>query len=209
MADLILDQEVLPDPNEVLEYTELIKQSSLSLIDLSKDILSKDFDGESHRIRDLKEGETNLIKLRETILHLLAPQLKVKNINFSIVLDQENQFESFSKLYVLQILGNLLSNSIKFTKAGGDIAVLMNLKRNELDLYLELSVEDNGMGMSSAKVDEILDDGTSTDEGTRGEKGFGLGLKLVKQLVNQQNGIMEIDSKLGEGTKFFIKMKVN
>lgn len=209
LADLILDEEVIPDSKEIMEYSEMIKQSSLSLIDLSKDILTKDFDGKSYRSRDLKEGETNLLMLKETISNLLAPQIKVKNINFRVLLDQENQFESFSKLYVLQILGNLLSNSIKFTKAGGIISVLMNLKRIELDLILELIVEDNGIGMSSSKVEEILDDGTSTDEGTRGEIGFGLGLNLVKQLVNQQNGTMEIVSKLGVGTKFKIEMKVN
>lgn len=209
LADLILDEEVVPNSNEIMEYSEMIKQSSLSLIDLSKDILTKEFDGISLLSCDLKEGETNLLKLKETISHLLAPQVKVKNINFSVILNHENQFESFSKLYVLQILGNLLSNSIKFTKAGGEIVVLMNLKRNELDLLLELRVEDNGKGMSSSKVGEILDEGTSTDEGTRGETGFGLGLRLVKQLVNQQNGSMEIDSTLGEGTKFIIKMKVN
>lgn len=209
LADLILDEEIQASSEEVLEYAEMIKQSSLSLLDLSKDILSKGFDENSHRSRELKEGETNLVKLKETIVRLLAPQIKVKNIIFNVVLDQENQFESFVKQYVLQILGNLLSNSIKFTKAGGEITVKMNLKRSELDLYLELQVEDNGTGMSSSKVEEILDDGTSTDKGTHGEIGFGLGLNLVKQLVNQQNGTMEIDSTLGVGTTFKIKMKVN
>lgn len=209
LTDLILDEELAASSQEIKEYTEMIKQSSISLLDLSKDILSKEFDDNANRSPELNEGETNLVKLKETIVRLLAPQLKVKNIDFNVLLDQENQFESFSKLYVLQILGNLLSNSIKFTKAGGIITLKMNLTRNELDLILELIVEDNGIGMSSSKVSEILDDGTSTDEGTRGEIGFGLGLNLVKQLVNQQNGILEIDSKLGVGTKFRIEMKVN
>ena len=209
LSDLILEEDELTTHQEILEYSEMIKQSSLSLLDLSKDILSKGFDGNSNRSRDLKEGETSLVKLKETILKLLAPQIKVKQINFDVQLNPENQLESFSKLYVLQILGNLLSNSIKFTKAGGTITVLMNLKRNELDLILELSVEDNGIGMTSSKIHEILEAGTSTHEGTRGEQGFGLGLNLVKKLVNQRNGTLGIDSKLGVGTKFTIEMKVN
>ncbi len=110
---------------------------------------------------------------------------------------------------MLQILGNLLSNSIKFTKSGGDILVSLNLSRIELDLFLEMIVEDNGMGMNSSKISEIQDDGTSTNQGTRGETGYGLGLNLVKQLVNQQNGSMEIYSELGVGSKFKIRMKVN
>jgi len=209
LSDLILEEDELTTHQEILEYSEMIKQSSLSLLDLSKDILSKEFDGNSNGSRDLREGETSLVKLKETILKLLAPQIKVKQINFDVQLNPENQLESFSKLYVLQILGNLLSNSIKFTKAGGKITVLMNLKRIELDLILELSVEDNGIGMTSSKIHEILEAGTSTHEGTRGEQGFGLGLNLVKQLVNQRNGTLGIDSKLGVGTKFTIEMKVN
>ncbi|MFC5624041.1 GAF domain-containing sensor histidine kinase [Algoriphagus winogradskyi] len=209
LADLILDEKLAPSPEEIMDYTDMIKQSSLSLLDLSKDILSKSYDENSNRSRNLKEGETNLVKLKETLMRLLAPQIRIKNIDFTVKLDQENQFESFSKLYVLQILGNLLSNSIKFTKTGGEISVLMNLKRKELDLILELIVKDNGIGMSSDKVEEIFDGGTSPDEGTHGEIGFGLGLNLVKKLVSQQNGTLEIESKLGVGTKFKIEMKVN
>ncbi|WP_339758840.1 GAF domain-containing sensor histidine kinase [Algoriphagus aquimarinus] len=209
LSDLILEEDELTSPQEILEYSEMIKQSSLSLLDLSKDILSKGFDGNSNRSQELKEGDTNLVNLKETILRLLAPQIKVKNIAFNVQLNPENQLESFSKLYVLQILGNLLSNSIKFTNSGGEISLSMNLKRKELDLILELSVEDNGMGMTGAKISEILEDGTSTHEGTRGELGFGLGLNLVRQLVKQQEGTMDIISTLGEGTKFTIEMPVN
>lgn len=209
LSDLILDDENEVTREEVLKYTEMIKHSSESLLDLSKDILTKNFDGNSNRTRELKEGETNLVQLKETIIHLLAPQVKVKQIGLKVSLGESNQFESFSKLYILQILGNLLSNSIKFTKSGGEILVKMRLKRNELDLLLELIVEDNGMGMTASKISEILEDGTSTNQGTKGEIGYGLGLNLVRQLVNQQNGSMEIDSELGQGSKFKIEMKVN
>src|SRR5690606_1873585 len=114
--------------------------------------------------------------------------------------------EPFSKLHVLQILGNLLSNSIKFTHSKGEIVVVLKLLRNGVDLILEMDVEDNGLGMSDFKINEILEKGTSTNEGTQGEVGFGLGLNLVKQLVNRREGIMKIDSTLGKGTKFTIKM---
>ncbi|WP_192349145.1 GAF domain-containing sensor histidine kinase [Algoriphagus sp. Y33] len=209
LSDLILDESSPIGREEIREYSEMIKQSSLSLLDLSKDILSKEFDRSIHRIRDLKEGETNLIKLKETILRLLAPQIKVKQIKFTVRLSEENQLECFSKLYVLQILGNLLSNSIKFTNPQGEIQVEMNLKRRELDLILDFSVEDNGMGMDYAKISEILEGGTSTNQGTGGEVGFGLGLSLVRHLVRQRDGTMEIASELGKGTRFRIEMKVN
>lgn len=209
LSKLITNEHNPIELGEVLEYAELIKHSSASLLNLSKDILSEEFDGYSRPIRELKEGEINLVKLKEAILKLLAPQIKVKQINFKVMLSEENQLTSFSKLYVLQILGNLLSNSIKFTNPFGEILVSMNLKRNELDLILELIVEDSGMGMGSSTINEILEEGTSTHEGTHGEVGFGLGLSLVRHLVYQRGGKIEIDSELGEGTKFKIEMKVN
>ena len=209
LSDLILEEDEPLDRQEILEYAELIKQSSLSLLDLSKVILSRGYDSHSNRSPELKEGQTNLVQLKETISKLLAPQITVKHINFDLTLGEENRLESFSKLYVMQILGNLLSNSIKFTNPGGEISVFINLKRRELDLILEISVSDTGMGINSFKIKEILHSGTSTNNGTAGETGYGLGLNLVKQLVNQQQGSMEIDSEVGKGTRFKIEMKVN
>ncbi len=209
LSNLILDEETPLDRKEIVDYAHMIKQSSSSLLELSRDILSQGFDENSNRSRILKEGEINLVKLKETILRLLAPQIEVKQISFDVRLGEENKFEPFSKLFVLQILGNLLSNSIKFTKPGGVISASMSLKLRALDLILELCVEDNGTGMNPAKINEILAEGTSSHEGTNGEVGYGLGLNLVRRLVNQQKGTMDIVSNLGTGTKFIIEMKVN
>lgn len=209
LSDLILEENEPLERQEILEYAELIKQSSLTLLDLSKVILSRGFDSDSHRTPELREGQTNLFQLKETVTKLLAPQITVKHINFDLALGEENRLEPFSKLYVMQILGNLLSNSIKFTNPGGEISVLINLKRRGLDLILEISVSDTGMGISSFKINEILHSSTSSNIGTAGETGYGLGLNLVKQLVNQQQGTMEIDSEVGKGTRFKIQMKVN
>jgi len=63
LSNLIKNEQNSIERGELLEYAEMIKQRSLSLLDLSKDILSKEFDGSSHRSRELKEGEINLVKL--------------------------------------------------------------------------------------------------------------------------------------------------
>ncbi|WP_431012709.1 hypothetical protein, partial [Rahnella sp. PAMC25617] len=82
-------------------YSEMIKHSSLSLLDLSQDILSKDFDENSILTDGLTEGDINLVKLRNTIIRLFAPQIKVKQLDFKVNLGKENQFQPFSKMYVL------------------------------------------------------------------------------------------------------------
>ncbi|PZX53124.1 histidine kinase/DNA gyrase B/HSP90-like ATPase [Algoriphagus ratkowskyi] len=209
LSDLITSEGLNLDESEIPEYSEMIKHSSLSLLDLSQDILSKDFDENSNLTDGLTEGDINLVKLRNTIIRLFAPQIKVKQLDFKVNLGKENQFQPFTKMYVLQILGNLLSNSIKFTNPGGEISLEMNLRLSEMDLFLEIIVEDNGMGIHSSKIKEIHKNGTSTLEGTNGEVGFGLGLNLVRQLVNQRDGTMDVTSEVGNGTKFRIEMKVN
>ncbi|WPR76540.1 GAF domain-containing sensor histidine kinase [Algoriphagus sp. NG3] len=210
LSNLILDDEQPLEKGEMEEYVGMIKQSSHSLLDLSNDILGKEFRGDARKVPQPGEDETNLVKLRETIVQLLAPQLKVKKIKFEVVLEEENKYEVFSKLYVLQILGNLLSNSIKFTETGGSIVLNLKLIREQFDLILAIEVCDTGLGMAQEKVGEILrGEIPSIQKGTGGEQGFGLGLTLVSQLVKERNGNLQIYSELGKGTSFKIEMQVN
>ncbi|MCE7058001.1 GAF domain-containing sensor histidine kinase [Algoriphagus sp. AGSA1] len=210
LSNLMLDEEQTLERSEMEEYVGMIRQSSLSLLDLSNDILGRELRGDSRKVPQLGEDETNLVKLRDTIVQLLTPQLRVKKINFEALVDEENKYESFSKLYVLQILGNLLSNSIKFTETGGLIVLNLKLIREQFDLILAIEVSDTGLGMSQEKVGEILrGEIPSTQKGTGGEQGFGLGLTLVSQLVKEKNGNLQIHSEPGKGTSFKIEMQVN
>jgi len=209
LADLILDMEEKTEMKEHFNYVTLIKQSSKSLIDLTEDILQKDFDQTTQHISRLKENETNLISLKKKITHLLAPQLKVKNLNFSVTLGDNDLSLPFQKGYVMQILGNLISNSIKFTQPEGTIEAVIALEFKETDLWLNMVVRDSGIGMSSEKIAQIMNEGTSSNLGTQGEIGFGLGLTLVKQLVQARNGTIDVSSSPNEFTEFKISIKVN
>ncbi|MGX7835659.1 sensor histidine kinase, partial [Campylobacter fetus subsp. venerealis] len=99
------------------------------------------------------------------------------------------------------VLGNLLSNSIKFTETGGSIVLRLKLIRQQFDLILAIEVRDTGLGMSEEKVGEILrGEIPSIQTGTGGEQGFGLGLTVVSQLVKERKGSLQIDSEPGKGT---------
>src|SRR5690606_26445753 len=84
LTDLILEDLEAHSLEELQKFLSLINQSGTSLLALSDDILEKDFDTTTNQTSRLKENEINLIHLKEKITNLLAPQIKVKNINFNL-----------------------------------------------------------------------------------------------------------------------------
>jgi signal transduction histidine kinase len=93
----------------------------------------------------------------------------------------------------------LLSNSIKFTPNGGNVIVSLD----ELPNFIEVFVTDTGMGIEPTVAAKLFDDTYShTSLGTNSEKGFGLGLKMVKKFVEKNGGSIKVDSVLGQGSVF-------
>ncbi len=98
------------------------------------------------------------------------------------------------------VVHNLLNNAIKFTKPGGRI-VISSIEKNS---FVEISVKDNGIGITRDKLSNLFDfkSTSSTDIGTDGEIGSGLGLHLCKEFTEKNNGKIWVESKLGKGSKF-------
>lgn len=99
---------------------------------------------------------------------------------------------------VSAIIRNLLSNAIKFSPENGQIWI-SSLSKNGVT---HLEITDQGAGMEQTKIQEIFSQSVKSSIGSKGEKGFGLGLKLTKEFVDQNQGSIDIESQLGEGTKF-------
>lgn len=101
-----------------------------------------------------------------------------------------------------KIITNLLSNAIKFTQRGGEITVRLS-KAPEQNEMLELIVKDNGTGIAADKLNFIFDRFYQADSSSKREyEGSGIGLALVKELVQLHNGNIAVESKLNEGTVF-------
>lgn len=103
------------------------------------------------------------------------------------------------------VFRNLISNSIKFTQRGGKIRVTIS----ETDQSIVLRFEDTGIGIASSRIATLFDkknNETNTTFGTEQEKGSGIGLALVKQFVERNNGIITVESTEGEGTVFEITL---
>jgi signal transduction histidine kinase len=135
---------------------------------------------------------------------MFDPQAFVKDIHFKIEVDAPTAEVPFPKNKILQILGNLVSNSIKFTPIGGQINVKLDLVILGSEKILMFEVSDSGAGMEEDQIHEILSGNGKSTTGSMGEKGYGFGLNLVLHLVHSLKGKVEVKSKSGLGTNFKI-----
>lgn len=103
-----------------------------------------------------------------------------------------------------QVIINLINNAIKFTPSGGKVSVYVEDKEK----YVDISVEDTGAGMSPESLDEIFERFHQVQMAGSGKsEGMGLGLALVKSFVEIQGGEVSVQSELGKGSRFTVKLK--
>ncbi len=131
-----------------------------------------------------------------------------KNIKINFTSKNEKLDACFDRDKLQKIISNLVSNAIKFNKENGFVNITLGEKRSKGYSYLQIDVEDNGPGMSSEFQNNIFDrfyksQGLSTFEGT------GIGLALVKELVELQYGEIDLKSVEGKGTRFKIIIPVD
>ena len=103
----------------------------------------------------------------------------------------------------MQVINNLISNSIKFTHDGGIISVSIEDKQDTV-LF---TVADNGIGIPAKYHDKLFDKFTKARrEGLKGEPSTGLGMSIIKTIVEWNDGKIWFDSKENEGTTFYIEL---
>jgi two-component system sensor histidine kinase/response regulator len=143
---------------------------------------------------------TNIYDLMKSCISLLDLNAKEKNI--SIELKLKKNYEAFcDEVSTHTVFRNLINNAIKFTPEKGK--VIINGKSGLR--YMEISVEDTGVGMSVEVINKILVENEHyTSFGTHNEKGTGLGLMIVKNFIQRNKGLLKIESEVGSGSKFTV-----
>ncbi|WP_340201717.1 response regulator [Ascidiimonas sp. W6] len=101
-----------------------------------------------------------------------------------------------------QILMNLIGNACKFTEKGEIILEIKKLEQSSKSIKIQFRISDTGPGIEKNKLDQIFDEFTQIDSMSSKYQGTGLGLPIVKKLVEQAGGIIEVESELGKGTVF-------
>lgn len=106
---------------------------------------------------------------------------------------------------IIQVLDNLLNNAVKFSPAGSEIVVSGRL----LDDCFQVMVADEGVGIAPEKQEHIFDKFFRVDASNTALSGFGLGLYLVKRIVEAHRGKIWVESTIGQGAKFFFTLPIN
>lgn len=198
LSQLGCEEAAEGNTTELLDYMKLIHESGKSAIQLLEDILN----AELSDALQAPGNNYNLHTLKDKLTDLFTPRALKKKVQFSINITTDTAHHAFNKGQLLQIIANLISNAIKFTPEGGKVTVNMQYQHLELDPKLSVQVTDSGIGMEPAQVNALLQGTGQSTAGTNGEVGYGLGLTLVKQIIDSMNGTLAITSVKNQGTSF-------
>ncbi len=194
--------------DKVREYTRKITASGHYLLSLINDILD---------MNKIESGKTSLNvdmfslpQMLEEINIILMPQVKAKNQDFKMrVQDKPPEQIIGDKLRLNQILINLLSNAIKYTPSGGKIDFLVSVLPESTWQYVKLRfvVSDNGIGISEEFQKHIFAPfSREISSVTNKIQGTGLGMAITKNLVDLMGGIIDLESRPGEGSTFTVEL---
>lgn len=180
---------------------KIIKSSSDHLARIINDIL--DFSKLQNGKLSLEKVHFNILQIFEDVYAMFEKQALRNNTRLSYTISQDTPPVLLGDPYRLkQILLNLVSNSVKFTKNGTVHFKVNCIKKEQTEIELILEVIDTGIGIDESKIDFIFEDFTQEEMSTtRKYGGTGLGLSIVKKLIELHNGSIVCVSKKNQGTK--------
>ncbi|EJP6472631.1 PAS domain S-box protein [Clostridium sporogenes] len=183
------------------KYLKLIKQNCYRLMKLINNLL--DTTKLDSGYLKLNLVNYNIVSLIEEITLSVASYAESKGINIIFDTDVEEKIIAVDPDKIERIILNLLSNAIKFTSPEGNIFV--NIK--DAEEHVHIHVKDTGVGIPSDKLESIFERFFQIDKTLKKNKeGTGIGLHLVKSFVEMHKGEVTINSELGKGTEFIIKL---
>lgn len=213
------------------EYRKKVKLASKQLLDILNNVLEMARIESDKLVID--EELTNAHEFFETWTTVFEGELKNKSQTMHASADVEHIFLYLDRTHLTEILMNIVSNAIKYTPDGGEIwatiheeefteesftefglnseinssTIISEYKKSKKVCIIETRVKDNGIGMSEEYLEHVFDQfSRERDSSNSGVQGTGLGMAIVKRLIDQMHGTISINSKIGEGTEVIIRI---
>jgi PAS domain S-box-containing protein len=190
---------------EQKDYLEIIKISGNALLQLINDIL--DFSKIEAGKFELEMADFRIDLCLEKTLDLIAHEAAQKKLDLIYhIEDKVPTMVTGDEARLRQVILNLLSNAVKFTETG---QIMVAVKTTDKKDFLEVSVEDSGIGIPQEKHDELFQMFSQVDSSaSRKYGGSGLGLAICRKLVEMMEGKITLESSVGKGTKFTFCVKL-
>jgi len=194
-ADVLLSEVDGPLSAEARENLQVVRQSGSHLRSLINDILD---------LSALETGRLNL-QLKQTNLWSIAAdvvresRVAAEAKNLSIEVHGEVVEAVADQLRVRQVLGNLVSNAVKFTSRGGVVVAVGKTAE-----HATITVTDTGPGIAKEEQAAVFEEYRQSGDWQARGAGSGLGLAITRRLVRMHGGRIELESKLGEGSRFCV-----
>lgn len=204
LIDLYLKGEDPIERDKIIEKINVQRQNCYRLLRLVNNLI--DITKMDAGFFTLNFTKCNVIEVIESITMSVVDYVNDKGINLIFDTDIEELVMHCDLDAIERIVLNLLSNAIKFTPVGG--VIFVTVKANEGKITI--SVKDTGIGMTEETLCKIFERFKQGDELlTRRSEGSGIGLSLVKYLVEMHNGQVYVESKYKIGSEFFVELPIN
>lgn len=191
------------NPNSVYRHMDIMRQNCRRLLRLVNNLIDATKIDAGYYQKCLQNGDiVNVIKDITLSVKVIVESKGLK-LRFDTDIDELKMV--FDADMMERIMLNLLSNAIKFSKPGGEISVLVKDKGKDV----EISVHDNGIGIPEDKLEAIFTRFSQADRSLeKRREGSGIGLSLVKSLIEIHGGSISVKSRYGEGCEFIILLPV-
>ena len=207
-AVLGLDEIIIRESHEknIRDYARDIQSAGRSLLSLINDIL--DFSKIESGKMEILPVEYEISSLVNDCYNMIRMRAEEKGLGLAI----ENSTSLPKRLMgdevrIRQIVTNLLTNAVKYTKEGGIILSVNSRELAEDRILLDISVKDTGMGISKEDQEKLFQSFQRVDEKrNRNVEGTGLGLAITRQLVELMDGNISVESVYGEGSVFTVEL---
>ena len=193
--DMQARQEFLQESQQQIERLDWLTHNLLQLSRLDSGVLQMDF------------AAHNLVELVNGVVNSFLPQAKEKGISLTVFTPDGEISALSDRRWIEQAVGNLVSNALKFTPAGGEVKVGVSAHYDAPHPdTAEVWVEDNGVGITADDLPHIFERFYRAK--TTQEKGNGLGLAIAKAIILAHHGQIEASSQPGKGSRFWFRIPV-
>ena len=191
----------LGEESFVVSHLNLISRILSQSIHIIEDFTNREF-LETVNVELIKKRINIVQKVEEYVAELKRAEEPAQRV-FSLTSTDENIYIKIDEAKFMQVLNNLVSNSLKFTRSGGHISIHITNFRNKVII----DFKDNGVGIPERFLPLIFDEFTDARrKGLRGEATLGLGLSIVKAIVSWHKGRITVKSRENKGTVFSIEL---